>query len=806
MLDFKNNVWYLVILVLQMVAGSSILRAQQSLPIKGGELNGRCWIASAQPVALQDSLLFGDHPAPLFRKEFSISGRLKRASLNITAAGYYRVSFNGRGLENNILDPAWTDFGKLIYSVTYDVTDYLKNGVNALGVELGNGFYNALPMRMFGRFNLRDVLPTGLPQFVARLSLSYSDGRTEEVVPDGSWKTAEGAYVRNNVYLGVLYDARKEIKGWNLPGFEDRSWRNAVLTAGPGGEIQESFFPAVKIQKTIRAVDIRRNGKKIIVDMGINLTGIYRIKLKGETGDTIQFRFGERLYENGSLNPMTTVAGQIKRKGSGGPGAPDIAWQCDRYVFGDLKEAFFQPQFTFHTFRYMEISGLKYLPEKMDIEGLAFHSDVENGNHFECSNELLNRIQQACRQTFLNNLISVQSDCPARERFGYGGDLNATSEAFMDNFAMHGFYRKTVYDWLDGMQDSIFIDTAPFVGIKYCGISWESAFLTTQYRLFEYYGDTLLVDELYRKDLAWMDKVNRLHPDGLVEKGLSDHESMVKVPVELIGTTHYLDCARIMQRFSKLKKDKQNVERFQALEQSLSRKLLDHFWYHPVQDPINRQTLFATLIYYGLIPAGELPAAVDSLLKAVRREPEGHFTTGIFGTKYILEALSSTGHVEEVYRIVNSSAFPGWGYMVDRGATTLWEAWKESDNTYSNCHPMFGSVSEWLYRWLAGIRPAEDHPGFKEFVLSPTFPPGLNELKAIYEAPEGVIKVAWKRDATDGIDLTFSIPKGTTAHFNSLRKAQSMREVTNVNREIKFNSGLTGTSVVLGEGSYSVRL
>jgi alpha-L-rhamnosidase len=626
------------------------------------------------------------------------------------------------------------------------------------------------------------------------------------VVPDGSWKTSEGAYVRNNVYLGVLYDASKEIKGWNMPGFADRYWSNAMVTSGPGGVIQEAFFPAVKIQKHIRPVDIRMNGKKIIVDLGINLTGTYRIKLKGETGDTIQFRFGERLYENGSLNPMTTVAGQIKRKGSGGPGAPDIAWQSDRYVFGVGKEVFFQPQFTFHTFRYLEISGLKYLPDREDVDGLAFHSEVENENHFECSNALLNKIQQACRQTFLNNLISVQSDCPARERFGYGGDLNATSEAFMDNFSMHGFYRKTVYDWLDAMQDSIFIDTAPFVGIKYCGISWESAFLTTQYRLLEYYGDTLLVDELYQKDLAWMDKVKRLHPDGLVEKGLSDHESMVKVPVQLIGTTHYLDCARIMKRFAKLQKDEKNMKRFQALEQSLTRKLLDNFWYRSVPDPINRQTLFATLIYYRLVPAGELPAAVDSLLKAVRREPEGHFTTGIFGTKYILEALSSTGHEDEVYRIVNSTAYPGWGYMADRGATTLWEAWKESDNTYSNCHPMFGSVSEWFYRWLAGIRPSEAHPGFKEFILSPSFPPCLNEVNAVYHVPAGDIKVNWKRDAKDGIDLTFSIPKGTTAHFQSIRKAQFMRKVTNVNTEIKFKTGPTGTSVALSEGTYSVRL
>ncbi len=796
----------LILLGLELTVFCCLLHAQQVKAKQDKGLAGAGWIASALHPLIPDSQLYKDHPAPLFRKEFTLNGTVKSAILTITAAGYYKVSINGRGLDGNILDPAWTDFGKRIYSSTYEVSAYLKNGVNAIGVGLGNGFYNPLPMRMFGSFNLRTVLPIGEPQFIARLRFTYSDGSTTEVVTDTSWKSADGAYVRNNVYLGVLYDARKEISGWDLPGFKDLLWKNALQVNGPGGKIREAFCPPVKIQMHIRPTDIHMNGQKMIVDFGINLTGSYRIKLKGELGDTIQFRFGERLYDNGSLNPMTTVAGQIKRKGSGGPGSPDIAWQSDFYVFGNEREAYFQPQFTFHTFRYLEISGLKNLTKKEDVDGLAFHSAVENGNHFDCSNVLLNKIQQACRQTFLNNLISVQSDCPARERFGYGGDLNATSETFIDNFDMHAFYRKTEYDWLDAMQDSIFIDTAPFVGIKYCGISWESAYLTTQFRLLEYYGDTTLADELYQKDLAWMDKVNRLHPDGLVEKGLSDHESMVKVPVQLIGTTHYLDCARIMQRFAAIKKDDKNRERFQKLEQSLARKLLDNFWYRPVPDPINRQTLFAALIYYRLIPSGELPAAVDSLLKAVRREPEGHFTTGIFGTKYVLEALSSTGHVDEVYKIVSSSAFPGWGYMVDRGATTLWEAWKESDNTYSNCHPMFGSVSEWFYRWLAGIRPSEDHPGFRKFVLAPSFPAGLNEVNATYHAPNGDIKVAWKRDVKDGIDLALSIPKGCSAHFESLRKAQSVRKVTNVNTEIKFQTGPLGTAVLLSEGTYSVRL
>jgi len=780
------------------------LQAQNGKEGNSVLLQDAFWIAAHEPIPMADSLRYGDHPAPLFRKEFTAKGKIKNATLTITAAGYYLASINGRSIDNNVLDPAWTNFGKRIYFASYDVTNLIKNGTNCIGIELGNGFYNLLPLKMFGR-NLRIILPTGEPQWIAKMMLTYADGSKQTIVSYKSWKTSDCPMLKNNVYLGVQYDARKEIQGWNLPGFDDNAWGNPVKMKGPGGKLQPAFFPAVKVSKTIQPIDIRQVGKTIIADMGVNLTGLYKIKLTGEPGDTIHFRFGERLYDNGTLNPMTTVAGQVKQKGRGGPGAPAIAWQTDSYIFGKEKTATFQPQFSFHTFRYIEIKGLKYVPDNEDVEAIFFHTDVENGNQFSCADPILNEIQKVCRQTFLSNLITVQSDCPAREKFGYGGDLNATSETFLYNFDMHSFYRKTIYDWDDAMQDSIFIDTAPFVGIKYCGISWESAFLITQDKLFQYYGDTAIVDELYQKDLEWMAKVERLHPEGIVNKGLSDHESMVKVPVQLIGTTHYLDCARIMKRFAAVKNDPANIKKFGELERSLTRKLLDQFWYKPVPGPINRQTLFATLIYYQLIPQKDLAAATDSLLKAVRSEPAGHFTTGIFGTKYILEALSMTGHADEVYRIVSSTAYPGWGHMIDRGATTLWETWKESDNTYSNCHPMFGTVSEWYFRWLTGIRPIAESPGFKKYLIAPFFPEGLTHAGAHYQAPTGAIKVAWSRIEDGKVELKLTVPKGSSAIFAPTGKAQKQWNVTNVNTKFSFNSKPESQIIELREGDYLIR-
>jgi alpha-L-rhamnosidase len=731
------------------------------------------WIGSGEDTLKNDAEFYQDNPAPLFRKEFVIGKKVRSATLVITAAGYYRASLNGERIGKNYLDPAWTNFSKRSYYAEYDLTADLKLGANCLGVILGNGFYNPLPLKMWGNRNLRESLPTGNPVFIARLIIEYSNGRTEEIVTDDTWKFAPGPIKKNNVYLGEWYDARADIDGWGTAGFNDTAWEQVAIAEGPGGILQKSFFPPIRITDRIIPVSVipAANGA-YVVDMGVNFTGLYRVHLTGEPGDAITFRFGERLYDNGELNPMTTVAGQIKRAGVGGPGAPAIALQTDTYVFGDKPDVWYSPEFTFHTYRYLEISGLVQPPRLADIEGIALNTNVNNRNRFSCSSELINAIQDAAARTFLSNLIGVQSDCPAREKFGYGGDINATSEAFIYNFEMQDFYRKTVYDWVDAMNDTQFVDTAPFVGIKYCGLSWESAFLITQYYLYLYYNDTAMIKEMYELDLQWMEKVARIHPTGLVDAGLSDHESLEPVPVELTGTCHYLQCAEIMATFASVMDDRENQAKFERLADKLKTIIADRFWHQPPPDPINKQTLYATLLYHHIIPDHEIPAAVDLLLNAVKSAPAGHFTTGIFGTKYILEALSKTGNGNAVYEIVNSTEFPGWGFMIDQGATTIWETWKESDNTYSNCHPMFGSVSEWLFSWLGGIRPDPDWPGFTKFIIQPVLPDGLSEAHCSYFSPLGEIVSRWKNYNKDKQVYEITVPKGSVATVTLLVREQ----------------------------------
>lgn len=336
------------------------------------------------------------------------------------------------------------------------------------------------------------------------------------------------------------------------------------------------------------------------------------------------------------------------------------------------------------------------------------------------------------------------------------------------------------------MNDTGFVDTAPFVGIQYCGISWESAFITTQYNLFLYYNDTATIKEFYEMDLKWMDKAASIHPNGIVDIGLSDHESLEPVPVELTGTTHYLQCARIMKIFASHMGDKKHEEQFEELENKLRRVVLDEYWRKPIADPINKQTLYASLLYFDIIPSQEIPSAIDSLIKSVSGTPSGHFTTGIFGTKYILEALSKTGHADMVYNIVNNTSYPGWGHMIDQGATTLWETWKESDNTYSNCHPMFGSVSEWFYRWLGGIRPNPDYPGFEKFVINPTLPDDLSYVSSIYQSPTGEIVSNWKNHGIEKQVFEITVPNGSSA-FVKLPVSEQQK--------ISFSENTSGISI-----------
>jgi alpha-L-rhamnosidase len=728
------------------------------------------WVTDSKAPVTEDSLLFQDNPASLFRKEFTAAKEVKRAMLYITGVGYYQATMNGEKIGDHFLDPGWTDYRKTIPYNSFDVTRITKKGRNCIGVELGNGWYDPLPLRMWGSLNMRKFLSTGSPRVIARLEIEYADGSRDANVSDGTWKVMDGPLRRNNNYIGSTYDDRYAIPGWNLPGFNDGRWRKVLVTTGPGGELVSQQHPPVRSGEMIPAMAIRRLGPaKYLVDMGRNFGGIVRLTASGKKGTRIRLRYGELLNPDGTLNVMTSVAGQIKRKGVGGPGAPDVAWQQDDLILGD-RMVVFEPAFTFHGFRYVEIDGYPGELTKGMIRGIPLSSNVRSAGAFHSSDSLFTRIQKTSENTFLSNLFSVQSDCPHREKVGYGGDIVATSEAFMANFDMHDFYAKTVRDFADGAQpDGALPETAPYVGIADEGltrtaapIGWGTALPMLLKQLYQYYGDSALIAKYYPKAKGWVDFLHA-HAEGfIIGKGIGDHESLDPKQIEVTSTAFLYYNTHLLQQLAKILGRHGEADHYGQLAQQVKDAFIKKF-YDPATGSvgIHTQATQAFALYFHLLPAGEEEKALKVLVAQIH-EKKDHVSTGIFGTKYLLEVLSEHGLTDLACKVALQKDFPGWGYMLEKGATTLWEHWEYSDNVFSHNHPMFGSISGWFFKYLAGIRPAEDAVGYNKIILQPAGFSRLSYTGADFASPQGMISVEWRKK-NDTLSYEVIVPVNTSA-------------------------------------------
>lgn len=712
------------------------------------------WVNDGKKNPGSDDDFYKDDPAPLFRKEFGLEKAVKKARLYITGLGYYEAYLNGDRIGDFVLEPAWTNYSKRIFYSVYDVTPQLQEGANCIGVTLGNGWYNPLPLRMWGRLNLREYLTIGRPCFIAQLELTYSDGTRKTVGSDASWKVKDGPILRNNIYLGEVYDARLEVKDWNLCDIDMRDWRSATIASEQNGKLFVQPLPPIRVTTTLRPEKITQSSPGIyIVDMGQNFSGWVRYKFKAPRGTQIRCRYGELLCEDGTLNPMTSVCGQIKgiRKNSsggealvGGPGSPEIAWQADTYIAKGNGWEIYTPRFTFHAFRYIEISGYPGDISPDMISGLRLNSDVSEAGSFSCSNEMFNGIQAMSQWTFLSNLFSVQSDCPHRERFGYGGDIVSTNEALMFNYDMAAFYAKAVQDWSDSaLDEGMLTDTAPYVGIQYCGVGWALVHPLLQLNLYRYYGDRRTLESQYAVSRRWLDLVQNLYPYFIVKEGLSDHESLNKTPPEELVTPLYFYSAHLLSKMAEILKRSTDQKEYEDLSAKIEAAYLNKFWQKDSgQFAPGTQTSQSFGLYLGLVPEGNQDKALAYLEKLIE-EKQDHLTTGILGTPFLLDVLCRQGLSDIAYRIINQKSFPSWGHMLEQGATTLWEHWEFSDNTYSHNHPMFGSVSQWFYNWLGGIQAAPDAVGFDKIIIRPQVIDDLQWVECSYDSVRGKITSSW---------------------------------------------------------------
>lgn len=738
-----------------------------------GDWKGQ-WICRNEslPERLED--FYKENPAPLFRKEFTVSSPIKSARAYVSGLGFNELRLNGKKAGDRVLDPAWTTYSKRVLYSTYDVADMLKQGANAVGIMVGNGWYNPLPMKMWGAYNLREFLTVGRPRAILQLNIEYVDGTRQSVVTDTSWKVGNGPILKNSVYLGELYDGRLEQEGWDTAGFDDGKWSPAVVATEPIGAMKSQVQPPVKMMPTIKPVKISepRPGMYIF-DLGRNFAGWARLKVKGPAGTKVTLRYGELLYPDGMLNVMTSVAGQIKSAGTGGPGAPEVAWQSDTYICKGDGDEVYMPRFTFHGFRYVEVTGYPGKPGPEAIEGVPLSAAVQPVGTFSCSNTMFNRIQEMVQRTLLSNLFGVQSDCPHREKFGYGGDIMVSSEMAMFNFDMAGFYIKTIHDYEDTVHtNGGMTETAPFVGIDAGGegfgdgigpIGWGTVHPFLQWQLYQYYGDLRLMQKQYPLTKRWIQFLESRAKDHIMDNGISDHESLVPKPRVLTGTAFYYYNVLLLSWIAKATGQEADAEHYANLAQTIKTAFNHKFLKSGTgRFDIATQAAQSFALYLDLVPPSERAKAFEVLIDDIMTAHKGHLTTGIFGTKYMLNTLTDLGRVDVAYTIVNQKDFPGWGHMLESGATTLWEHWEFSDNTYSHNHPMFGSVSEWFFKAIAGINPLPEAVGFDKVMIRPHVVGDLTWAKGDYNSVRGHVVCNWRVEG-ESLLVDVAIPAGVTA-------------------------------------------
>lgn len=730
------------------------------------------WIGDGRPAVTDEAAFYQDRQAPCFRKTFTVDKPVTQARLYWVGLGYCDARVNDVALSETAFTPIWTPYAVRVLHEANDVTGLLRNGKNVITMELGNGWYNPLPLRMWGGLNIRKALAVGEPCLIARLEIDYADGTSEQVCSDTSWACALGPVVRNSIYLGEVYDARKELPGWRTPGYDDTFWKRAVVVEGPKGAVEpRGTVPAITVKAEGHPASVKQleNGDWV-VDLGFAMSGVSSFALgQGASGEQIVFRYAEVLKADGSIDTRTTCCGQIKAgMAKGGPGAPETAEQHDTYIRCGGRDEVYCPRFTWHGYRYIQISGLKRELKPEDVTWRKMLSDLPSASTFECSNPLVNRIHAMCVRTFEANMMGVQSDCPARERFGYGGDIAATAESLIRTFDMHAQYAKFCRDFADEAEkDGWLTETAPYVGIGDSGfggrsgpISWTYALPEMMGLLYRYYGDRTMIERYYPVCTRYLDQVAAACPDGICKPCIGDHEALEKLDNTESATAYYYAWARSVERFALLLGKKEDAAKYGTLAQTIRSAFRARYVKDgKVGKGLQSEQLYA--LYHGLLEPAERPVAFKTLTDNIAAHDQA-LTTGIFATKFFFREMYDANRDDLAGSVALRGKFPGWGHMLANDATTLWETWKISDNVYSRNHPMFGSVEEWIHRSVLGIEIPPDAVGCDKIIIDPRPVEGIDWAKGEYRTPHGTVKVSWRRNADGTLDVSADIPQGIT--------------------------------------------
>ena len=693
-------------------------------------------------------------PAPFLRKTFILNDLPGKAEVFFCGLGYSELYLNGKKVDDGVLQPVVTQYDRRTGYLRYDVTPLLQKGENVFGVILGNGWYNCSTENTwyFERASWRDY-----PKMILEC---YFDG-VPAVVSDRSWKIerSSGPIRFDALREGETYDARMEIPGWNLPGFDDSGWGTVSVVPGAGGVMTEQTMPPCRVTKRLPMTKVFPGSPKgVTYDAGQIITGWVNVKVKGESGTKVKFIYSELMdHYNANLDRKDQAVYVMSER-----------FQEDEYILKGEGIEEWEPRFVYHGFRYIlvEIEGTA---EVQEISGCLVHTDFEFLTEFESSDPVLNKLHENTHWSFIDNYTGIPTDCPHREKNGWTGDALQASEMGLFHYDLEDSY----HHWLQIMADTQrpsgqFSGIAPTHGWGYNwgnGPAWDSAFLLIPWNVYVYTGKTRILEENYDKMKQYLKYLASMATDNIVSFGLGDW-----CPVDLTritdsritSTGYYYADAVMMQKTAALLGKTEDAVKFGKLAETVKKAFHDAFYrgnglYGCKDAPLREDdvTALATALYWGLCPESDRAITAKRLNDLfVSRQYKADF--GILGTKYILRVLSDNGYAETAYRILMQPAYPGWVNWINLGATTLWEQWK---GFASRCHIMHGDIAAWMIQYLGGITPDETAPGFSALTIRPFPPQGLESLHVSSKLASGKVTVDWKQK--DGrFHLSLTIPEG----------------------------------------------
>ena len=710
------------------------------------------WITDTRDIELK--------PAAYFRKTFMVSGNIKSARLYIAAAGLYEAHINGNQLGDQRLDPAFTRYDRRNLYVVHDLTPMIVKGENTVGVLLGNGWYNHQSTAVW---YFHEAPWRARPSFCSDIRIVYDDDSVEIISTGTDWKTSLSPVIFNSIYTAEHYDARLEQPGWNMPGFNDKKWKNSIPVSAPSLNITVQAMHPIRINEEIPAADMKQiDGRTWLFDLGRNIAGISSLTVSGEAGTKITLRHAERLGGDGRAD-QSNIDVHYRPTDDSDP------FQTDIFILSGIGEETFMPKFNYKGFRYVEVASDKPVElTKESLRGYFMHSDVPAAGMIRSSNPILDKIWWATNNSYLSNLYGYPTDCPQREKNGWTGDAHIAIETGLYNFDGITVYEKWLRDHMDEQQpNGVLPAIIPTSGWGYTwanGPDWTSTIAIIPWNIYLFYGDATLLEDCYDYIKRYVDHITDISPSGLTDWGLGDWIPIKSVSSrELTSSIYYYTDALILAKAARLFDKEEDHEKYSALAESI-RDAINIKYFDAGKAIYSKgfQTELAAPLFWGIV-ADDMKAKVAGNLAESIRKNGNKMDVGLLGTKAILNALSENGYPDLAYELAVRDSFPSWGWWIVNGATTLYENWPlDSNSDISMNHIMFGEIGAWMYKALGGIFPDEKNPGFKNVILKPYFVKGLDHFEAEHDGPYGKIVSSWKRNGEEVIyDVT--LPAGSTA-------------------------------------------